>query len=676
NVYPTGNTEFLGLVTTAGLTVKNLVGPGMVTVDGLGNLGLGAIAATSSSQWVSTIGGTIFYNGGKVGIGTNNPATDLDVSNSSATAQIYVNGTSSNYSAINFATFGVGNQYGLGRDPGNNFYIAKQGVGNFFMFSPTGLTSIGSTPGVVLAGTTTIAGGLKINSLIGPGTLTVDGLGNIGLSTSSSTSQWTSTTSGTIYYNSGNVEIGYPAGGGGVFNIGSSGPAADFRAGYGTAGAALRLGVKNGVLFNTPELVFYAQTTGGMAYVMQSIVYGSGPGAAVLINPTAGNVGIGVSASPNAKLTVGGTVSISGITTLGGLNVRNLIGPGTVTVDGLGNLGVGSYTNLNLWTVSGTSLTPSNSAYGLNVGNNITTTGIVNIATTSAVSGLIVTGYNTPANNGAIWGYSYPNNTGGVAGWAYGSNSVGVYGTTSNSASVGIQADNGAGGTAFKANSTVTTPGIDVAQIQHQGTVGNALSIQVSSGSSSATGLSIQATSPTSIALLAQGKVQFSNYTNGTLTVDGAGNLGVSPSVNSGPGSGFLAISTTVQSIPAATVSGWNIIQFPIEQFDDANAFNSPAANGYTVPSTGVYQINASVPFGNIGQVDIAVNVAGSLVLVNSVSTSPTTGIVTSVNISGTIKLLAGNQVFINVRQFTGQSQNTASSGTGANASFSMVKLY
>jgi hypothetical protein len=272
--------------------------------------------------------------------------------------------------------------------------------------------------------------------------------------------------------------------------------------------------------------------------------------------------------------------------------------------------------------------------------------------------------------------YGYGNSAAGIGAFSYGINSVAVYGSAYDPTSIGIQANHQNGGTAFSAQSTIVSTGIQVAQIQNSGTLGIGLGIQLTNSNTSATGLYITSSnSTTSYAIDATGKVALRNYANGILTVDGLGNLGVT-TLTSGPSSGFLATSNTPQSGISSGV--WITTQYATKVFDDANAFNTSTANGYSfiVPLGGVYQVNASVPFSNIGQVDIAIVVNGTSKIVNSVSTSPTSGIITSVPISGILKLTAGQIVNIQVRQFTGATQSTASSSTGANASFSMVKLY
>jgi hypothetical protein len=214
NIAPTAMLDVNG-----GIRVRNLNTSGSVlTVDGLGNVGMGTIAASANywsltgSNYITTAPVTA------VGIGTTSPGSALEVYASSLGGISLKGSTSSNPVAYKLGFNGAGYNGYVGIVNGANDWGASGFglAGDMVIGSGSGgklIFGYGSSPAMIQNGnlglggtypsaTLDVKGTVRFENLSVTGSvLTVDGFGNVGMGIiSSGASQWTTTTSG-IYSN-------------------------------------------------------------------------------------------------------------------------------------------------------------------------------------------------------------------------------------------------------------------------------------------------------------------------------------------------------------------------------------------------------------------------------------------------------------------------------------------
>lgn len=227
-------------------TVTNL----NTTVASLSNSVAASFAAMTSSQW-STSGTNIFYDGGKIGIGTSNPIDILQVE-SSGTTVLGVNSTGSGTSARAIVAFDRAGlqQWDMGVNTNqagtNDFYFRRTQSSNYLMT----LTSSGSVGIGTIAPVTKldVAGGLRI---------------------SMETASCAVSYAGTLRYNSGTVEycngtswMPFGVAGAGITTMnGSTSGSQTFATGI--TGTVFNISTANGVhTFNIPLAASSSVTAG------------------------------------------------------------------------------------------------------------------------------------------------------------------------------------------------------------------------------------------------------------------------------------------------------------------------------------------------------------------------------------------------------------------------------
>ncbi|MBY0427309.1 MAG: hypothetical protein K2Q22_16860, partial [Cytophagales bacterium] len=362
---PVATLDVNGSARIAGnLTITSFAGAGTQAL-GVNNLGqlVTVSGGTSTTQWVAdityvTVPG-IKYTGGQVSTNKLQPTTPNIYSPSAMddmNSQLVLGrsgiteNTDGDFYLRAFWGINLDRRGGNGNGPGNTNYGQNGTFGVRYRTSPTtfrtdlliddlGRVGIGTTSPIAtldVNGNSRFIGTITISSFAGGGTQAL-GVNNLGqlvtVSGGTSTSQWVTTTSG--IYSPVNAAIGT-----------APDPTFNFKVAGNQSGPTPAQLVLQGSTDPNQQLMMGYNTqssvAGGEWGSIQAIKQFSGPVPLVLQN-YGGNVGIGTN-NPLAKLTVNGNASISGITTVGGLNVRNLIGPGTVTVDGFGNLGLGAFT--------------------------------------------------------------------------------------------------------------------------------------------------------------------------------------------------------------------------------------------------------------------------------------------------------------------------------------------
>ena len=212
-----GNSSVTGIGYFGTIVGNNLIGASgsVVTVDGVGRLGIGTFP-TSSNQWIS-VGTDKIYTNSLVGLGVINPTYPLQVSSNLSRLALFQTTNTGDQSTVLelrtqaaangwlFGVGGAGNSQGL--TSGQFYYQSESGNRDFVILNGTGKIGIGTiTPnekftveGNTSATGTTFTQNLKINALAN-GVLSVDGAGNVVLGNiSNNSTNWISTTGGITF---------------------------------------------------------------------------------------------------------------------------------------------------------------------------------------------------------------------------------------------------------------------------------------------------------------------------------------------------------------------------------------------------------------------------------------------------------------------------------------------
>lgn len=331
-----GRTKLRSTLIDGFLTVVGLTGASgsVVTVNGDGVLGIGSFSA---SPWLSS-GSDIYFNTGKVGIGTSAPLGTFEVAGTSNPAVLSV------YNAT--TTSGV--QGGIINMRSNSTNLtspgalaAGQSLGTFGFAGYDGTSFGANGPQAEIRamsieaftgasqGTKLVFSTTRNGNNVTEERLTIDQNGNIGIGTSTPTSK--------------------------LMLEGDANTPAIVRMHRPNVGQVV------GTMYE-PETVAAASPiwvtgieAGTYGYTIGSLSTGDVV-PRVFINPT-GNIGIGTTL-PGANLDVKGTIRFSDFTTSGSV----------ITVDGLGNLGMGTISTGSSWiqTTGGVSFTNDKIAIGVN----------------------------------------------------------------------------------------------------------------------------------------------------------------------------------------------------------------------------------------------------------------------------------------------------------------------
>ncbi|TAG59782.1 MAG: hypothetical protein EAZ27_00230 [Cytophagales bacterium] len=341
------------------LTVSGLSGASgsVVTVDGVGRLGFGTLPVSTPSQW-TTSGTNIYYNTGKVGIGTANPTTDLQVFSEANSIAGFINvSTPNNSRFLNMYSGNSSTDFsGIGYNAGTGFEIGTlnnpTNTGTYFTrfrISPSGNVGIGTTAPnerLTIQGNSSVSGigyfstisGLALNGATAGSIVTVDGLGKLGFGTLTiPQNQWISASSNQIYTNS---FVGINT----ILN-----PYNDVMVVNGNGKFSGVVEVGDNAPGNTQKHMIMAYDYGlnlGRLFAYQQ---GVGP-KPILLQPDAdpnAMLGIGITSTPTARLDVNGTIRFRSLNTNGSV----------LTVDGNGNLGLGTMpNNTPSWQLGGNSV--------------------------------------------------------------------------------------------------------------------------------------------------------------------------------------------------------------------------------------------------------------------------------------------------------------------------------
>lgn len=353
-----GNSSVTGIGYFGTIIGNNLTGASgsVVTVDGVGKLGIGTFAA---NNWVNSGINSTHLTTGNVGINIASPTNARlevggnNISTASAGAQEVARIGSSDAGALRLGIW-------IQTDPiANNQYMAlnaiSAGARSLLLQSTGGNVGIGtSLPNqrLLVEGNTSITGIAYLGTIIGNNltgasgsVVTVDGAGKLGIGTLGTSSQWTTTTNG-IYYNGGNIGIGTDASS--AFGIDMLNNMARIRRVSDIAGQNAEFDLSDNAETFTWRFGLRPSDQGNNF----NIGYFAGDyNIGFYINPTTQFVGIGnpngantTPPAPNQRLVVFGNSSVTGIGYLGTINGQNLTGaPGSIlTVDGLGNVGMGT----------------------------------------------------------------------------------------------------------------------------------------------------------------------------------------------------------------------------------------------------------------------------------------------------------------------------------------------
>ncbi|MDX2189810.1 MAG: hypothetical protein SFY32_08090 [Bacteroidota bacterium] len=390
-----GNSSVSGTGYFGTLVANDLSGAAgsVVTVDGLGKLGIGSFPAVNN-QWISASSNQIYTNS-FVGIGVSNPNQPLAVGGGYGTVKtsaLFTDGSNSkvriSHPNPGIAVIGaINNQHlifgGIANDDSSfNPYMTIQSNGS------TGNVGIGTTlPGerLVVDGNSSTSGIGYFGTIIGNdltgasgSIVTVDGAGKLGIGTLNiPTSQWITTSSGNIFTSSARI------------GVGGINPQFEIHVYNPTQGAYQRFetpstgGTFSAVEFKTGIYNTDAAPTDLNAIWQWGMVQSGG-----VSNPTDryfigraglrtsdfgvyrdGNIGVNMITLPNERFVVNGNSSVNGIGYFGTIVGNNLSGAAgsVVTVDGAGKLGLGTF-GTNNWVNSGANSTHTT---GGNVGINI-----------------------------------------------------------------------------------------------------------------------------------------------------------------------------------------------------------------------------------------------------------------------------------------------------------------
>ncbi|MDX2189811.1 MAG: hypothetical protein SFY32_08095 [Bacteroidota bacterium] len=467
-----------------GARIRSLsVAGSVLTVDGLGNIGLGAAGA---SQW-SNNGNSIFYNTSFVGIGTTIPGAKLDVFSNT-----------SNQTGIQSIAVGA-NSWGLisqADDANSSAIFAKSqngtainaiggSYGGYFQLSSTASTgtalfAIASTSGIAAD----IRGRMFLSSLAGGGNrmLMVDNTGLVTVSGAGTSGQW-QTNGQSLYYNSSTVGVGTTAPGTTFQVAGTSNPGV-----FSVYNATTSSGIQGGIInMRSNSSSLYAP--GALATGMSLGTFGF-----------VGYDGVQFGAfGPTAEMRAMSTQAFAP-----GNNGTRLVFATTpnnsasstdrLIIDHDGKILINTTSGPAMWSMnSGTS------------------------------SGLYLTGA-PPSQTGVAFIETYTSQTAALFVRANSSNSVALYAQANalNGAAVNITASNGATGATFDITGS-----------------GTGMSVQMQDVTSTATGISIQTISTNSGAYAIQtsgpGKAQFGYLSpGGAVYADNSGTLYVTTSGGAG----------------------------------------------------------------------------------------------------------------------------------------------
>lgn len=385
-----GNTSVTGIGYFGTIIGNDLVGVAgsVVTVDGAGKLGIGTIPM-SSSQWLNS-GTDIYFNTGKVGVGTNTPLSEFHIqSNSAGTGKGLL--LSGNNAAINLgdvfgtdplisSTWHIDNKSGTFRiysQPGLNL-----GGDSWFHIKEGGKVGIGQNYENPIAqldvnGDMRIASTLTLSGLAGSPNnyLSVNTNGQVITMPGNVSSQWQNSGSD-IYFNTGNVGMGnisnptFPLDVSQGINlthakfgqinpvyIYSSSPGIGFNAFWNASNYIYGAGSTN----QYAGIIAYNDGFNEFNFTLSQSPGNDGGVIGTLVNTlkiTTNGIGIGGGAgiAPNEKLTVQGNSSVTGIGYFGTIIGNNLTGASgsVVTVDGVGRLGIGTLpTATSQWITNG-----------------------------------------------------------------------------------------------------------------------------------------------------------------------------------------------------------------------------------------------------------------------------------------------------------------------------------
>jgi hypothetical protein len=381
-----GNTSTTGIGYFGTIIGNNLTGAAgsIVTVDGLGRLGIGTIPSIPS-QWITTVGG-IYY---PTNVGINGIApltasgTALSIkSNGSSTKPFVIKSSATGNSIVEF-TEGAGNGGNL------NLYNGANSLSTFFTASGSsyftnGLTlgSNANTPSsavpLFVVGHSSVTGtgyfgtiaGLALNGAAAGSVVTVDGAGKLGFGTIYTNNQWSNVS------NAFNTGINYSNSFVGIGSMPTAANDASLAIRNTLSSPVLLLDGSAGVASGSPALNFWTAGKDASIFIDANDAYKLKFAAATTIDNAAqrisntrmtidannGNVGIGTS-TPNQTLAVLGNSSVTGIGYFGTIVGNNLVGApmgSIVTTDGLGSLGYGTLSNITNWSSTTTGITFSN----------------------------------------------------------------------------------------------------------------------------------------------------------------------------------------------------------------------------------------------------------------------------------------------------------------------------
>lgn len=246
---PTAQLDVNGTIRFRNLSVTGSI----LTVDGLGNLGIGTMP-TSSSQWITTTSGNLFFPNQRVGIGGIDPQYDLHIFNptSGVYQRLETPQTGNVFQVVEFKTgtynLDVGSrtnvvwQMGLEQAGSGNvsnvedrMYFGRSGIttNDFAVYRDgnVGINMAGATvpnERLTVDGNISATGigyfstisGLTLNGASTGSVVTVDGTGKLGFGSLpiSTPTNWLSTSAGTSFTND-NIAIGVATTGGAALKV-------------------------------------------------------------------------------------------------------------------------------------------------------------------------------------------------------------------------------------------------------------------------------------------------------------------------------------------------------------------------------------------------------------------------------------------------------------------------